>query len=458
MSTTHARCAGVLLHPTSLPSGKLDADAWRFLDWMAEAHLQVWQMLPLMQPVDGLSPYQGVSAFALNPALLPDNWRDELDAQRLAAFLANPPHWLLPYAQFTLLKQQMGGKAWNEWPLQWRTRDADALARLQADHSDALRAICTEQFALVDRWQQLKTYANQRGIRLFGDIPIFVGFDSVDVWSNPDEFRLDEQLNPAVVTGVPPDYFSETGQRWGNPHYHWPHMQANGFRWWQQRMAWSLELFDLVRIDHFRGLEASWEIPASEPTAMVGEWVKAPGAELLAALQASHDPLPVVAEDLGIITPEVVELKNRFDLPGMSVLQFGFNGLPDNPHSLAEQVENSVVYTGTHDNETSLGWWLGLTDQGQKDWILSQLDLTAGDMPWPLINAALQSPAQMAIVPLQDFLGLDNSARMNTPGTIVDNWLWRYDRQQLDPTLAQRIAALVDQHQRNPADHEDFHD
>jgi 4-alpha-glucanotransferase len=450
MATIHSRCAGVLLHPTSLPSGKLDERAWQFLDWMTEAHLTVWQMLPLMEPLDGLSPYQGVSAFAFNPALLPDNWQEKIEPQALAAFMAKPPHWLHPYAQFTLLKSLFDGKAWNQWPDQYKFRDTQALAALEHSHSAELQDICTRQFVLIQLWQQLKSAANRRGIRLFGDIPIFVAYDSVDVWSNPDEFRLDDNLDPTVVTGVPPDYFSATGQRWGNPHYNWPTMQANGFRWWQQRMTWSLELFDLVRIDHFRGLEASWEIAASEPTAMVGEWVKAPGAELLAALRASHDPLPVIAEDLGVITPEVVALKESFDLPGMSVLQFGFNGLPDNPHSLAEQVENSVVYTGTHDNETSLGWWQSLQDESQKSWILSQLDLNTGDMPWPLINAAFYSPANMAIIPLQDFLGLDNQARMNTPGTIVDNWLWRYEPQQLTSTLAQRIAAMTDSSSRSP--------
>lgn len=449
-ATTDARCAGILLHPTSLPSGKLDAAAGTFLDWMTAAHLTVWQMLPLTEPLDGLSPYQGISAFAFNPALLPDNWQAEVDPQALATFMANPPHWLLPYARFTLLKSLFGGSAWNQWPDIYKFRNPQALAQLDQSHVAELQAICTQQFALIQCWQQLKADANTRGIRLFGDIPIFVAYDSVDVWSNPDEFRLDDNLDPTVVTGVPPDYFSETGQRWGNPHYNWPTMEANGFRWWQQRMAWSLELFDLVRIDHFRGLEASWEIVASEPTAMQGTWVKAPGHELLAALQASHNPLPVIAEDLGIITPEVVALKESFGLPGMSVLQFGFNGLPDNPHALAEQVENSVVYTGTHDNETTLGWWQALQDEGQKSWILSQLDLTTGDMPWPLINAAFHSPAHMAIVPLQDFLGLDNQARMNTPGTIVDNWQWRYDPQQLTSTLAQRIAALADAAKRSP--------
>ncbi|MDO6681712.1 MULTISPECIES: 4-alpha-glucanotransferase [unclassified Oceanobacter] len=449
-----SRCAGVLLHPTSLPSGKLDESAWLFLDWMQAAHLTVWQMLPLMEPLDGLSPYQGVSAFALNPALLPDHWQNQIDPQALAAFIANPPHWLQPYARFTLLKQLHDGSAWNQWPDVYKFRDPQALADLDQHYADELHAIVSQQFALIQCWQQLKHAANTRGIQLFGDMPIFVAYDSVDVWSNPDEFKLDDNLNPTVVTGVPPDYFSATGQRWGNPHYHWPHMEANGFYWWRQRMAWSLELFDLVRIDHFRGLEASWEIAVSEPTAMTGNWVKAPGHALLSALQATHDPLPVIAEDLGIITPEVVALKEAFGLPGMSVLQFGFNGLPDNPHALTEQVENSVVYTGTHDNETTLGWWQALQDDGQKHWILSQLDLHVGEMPWPLIDAALQSPAYMAIMPLQDFLGLDNQSRMNTPGTIVDNWHWRYQPQQLTEALAQRIATLVDRCERYPAEQE----
>lgn len=457
MATIHSRCAGVLLHPTSLPSGKLDEQAWQFLDWMTAAHLTVWQMLPLMEPLDGLSPYQGISAFALNPALLPDNWQEKIDPQALRAFINTPPHWLLPYARFTLLKSLFDGKAWNQWPDQYKFRDPQALAALEHSHGNELQKICARQFALIQLWQQLKSAANNRGIHLFGDIPIFVAYDSVDVWNNPDEFRLDDNLDPTVVTGVPPDYFSATGQRWGNPHYNWPTMQANGFRWWQQRMAWSLELFDLVRIDHFRGLEASWEIAASEPTAMVGEWIKAPGAELLTALRASHDPLPVIAEDLGVITPEVVALKESFGLPGMSVLQFGFNGLPDNPHSLAEQVENSVVYSGTHDNETSLGWWQSLQDESQKNWILSQLDQNTGDMPWPLINAAFHSPAKMAIIPLQDFMGLDNQSRMNTPGTIVDNWLWRYEPQQLTSTLAQQIAVMADSSGRSP-DQETSHD
>ena len=443
-----ARRAGVLLHPTSLPSGKLDGDAWRFVDWMAEAHLTVWQMLPLTQPADGLSPYQSISAMALNPALLPDDWEAELADETLQVFLENPPSWLVDYSRFCVLRERFERAGWNEWPEQYKYREPSALAALESEYADELLLIRKQQCALIDRWQRLRQYANSKGIQLFGDMPIFVAYDSVDVWCHPEDFKLDEALHPWVVAGVPPDYFSENGQRWGNPHYNWQAMQDNNFHWWQQRVSWSLALFDLIRIDHFRGLEACWEIKAEEPTAINGEWVTVPGEQLLDALRAHYNPLPLVAEDLGLITPEVVALKHAFDLPGMSVLQFGFNGLPDNPHALNEQVTHSVVYTGTHDNETSLGWWQGIHEHHHREWIMSQLDGSVGEMPWPLINAALQSPACMAMVPLQDFLGLDNQARMNVPGTIDNNWLWQCPGDALTPELAHRIARLVDSHQR----------
>ncbi|MGB1090817.1 MAG: 4-alpha-glucanotransferase [Oceanobacter sp.] len=438
------RCAGLLLHPTSTPSGKLDEQILTLLDWMASAGLSVWQMLPLTPPADGISPYQGLSAFAMNPALLPDGWERTQDQDELSKFLENPPHWLDDYCLFRVIKNLHEGRCWNQWPDSYKYRDEQALAAFREGHADALQAIAEEQFALLSRWRQTRAEANSRGIRLFGDIPIFVAYDSVDVWSQPQQFRLDENLNPTVVTGVPPDYFSETGQRWGNPHYDWERMRLDDFQWWRNRMAWTLELFDMVRIDHFRGLEASWEITADEPTAINGHWVKAPGHELLSCLRREFDALPVIAEDLGIITEEVVALKQAFDLPGMSVLQFGFSGLPDNPHSPAEQIENSVVYTGTHDNETTLGWWLAQQDEGHKHWVMSQLDHEAGDMPWPLIQAAMSSPAQMAVVPMQDFLALDNQARMNTPGTIVDNWQWQYQPEDLSADLAQRIERMIE--------------
>lgn len=438
--------AGVLLHPTSLPSGTLNSQAWQFLDWMESAHLKVWQMLPLTEPVQGLSPYQSVSAFALNPALLPEDWQANWTSQQdtdFAAYLENEPHWLHDYALFMTIRQQFEQVPWSEWPTPLRTREAVALKAFAAEYAENIRFLKQQQFMLSDIWHRLKADANARGIQLFGDMPIFVAYDSADVWLNPHLFKLDEQYSPQVVTGVPPDYFSDIGQRWGNPHYDWTEMEKTDFHWWRQRIASDFELFDLIRIDHFRGLEACWEIPAEEETAMNGCWQKVPGQALLTALKQQFPGLPLVAEDLGVITPEVTALKEAFLLPGMSILQFGFNGLPDNPHSLSEQVENSVVYTGTHDNETTLGWWQSLENEEHKRWILSQLPESNLPMPWPIIAAAMYSVAQMAIIPLQDFLGLDNRSRMNVPGIADGNWSWKFQWSQLTPAMAEQIAQLV---------------
>lgn len=455
----NTRQAGVLLHPTSLPNelgqpGQLNEQAWRFLEWMESAGLSIWQMLPLTEPHEDGSPYQAVSAFALNPALLPDGWLDELDEQGFADYLNHPPHWLEDYALFMAIRRVHHLASWRDWPHALKSRDSDALSSFAEEHHAAIRLLKKQQYALQTRWRKLKESANSKGIQLFGDMPIFVAYDSADVWANPQLFKLDEDLNPTVVTGVPPDYFSETGQRWGNPHYHWQAMRADHFSWWRQRVAAALEDFDLVRIDHFRGLEAAWEIDANEETAIHGRWVDTPGQELLDALQADFPDLPLVAEDLGIITDEVVALKNRYGLPGMSVLQFGFNGLPDNPHALNEQVENSVVYTGTHDNDTSLGWFESL-DEGAQSWIMEQLapiafdKLSAADlphqMPWPLIAGALDSVARLAVVPMQDWLMLDGEHRMNVPGVAAGNWTWQFDWTHLPPELNSKIHALLAQ-------------
>ena len=455
------RQAGVLLHPTSLPNvngkpGQLNNQAWSFLDWMESAGLSIWQMLPLTEPHDDLSPYQAVSAFALNPALLPDDWESYLQQVEFALYMANPPHWLEDYALFMAIRADQNHASWLQWPVGLKNRDTDVLHTFSVNHTEKLIELKKQQFVLSIIWHKLKKEANQKGIQLFGDMPIFVAFDSADVWANPDQFQLDEDLNPTVVTGVPPDYFSETGQRWGNPHYNWEAMQADGFSWWRKRVAEALKQFDLVRIDHFRGLEASWEIDAKEETAINGHWVKTPGEALLDALQNDFPDLPLVAEDLGIITDEVVALKEKYALPGMSVLQFGFNGLPDNPHSLYEQVENSITYTGTHDNDTSLGWFESL-DDGAKHWVMEQLTPLVKDklaktglpeelsfnMPWPLIIAALESVAARVIVPMQDFLMLDASQRMNVPGTSEGNWGWQFDWSQVPDELAEHIKALV---------------
>jgi len=435
--------AGVLLHPTSLPSGKLDEQAWRFLDWMVQAKLSIWQMLPLTHPVQGLSPYQSVSAFAMNPALLPTNWLDRIDETDFQAYDQSPPHWLNDYALFMSLRQHFKMASWVEWPEIYRYRDFEALTLFAETHAYEIQFLKKQQFVLHQIWQELKATAHQKEISLFGDMPIFVAYDSVDVWVNPHLFKLDENLNPTVVTGVPPDYFSETGQRWGNPHYDWDEMQKDGFQWWHHRIQSDLSLFDLIRIDHFRGLESSWEIDANAETAVNGRWMKVPGQLFLDSLQKAFPKLPLVAEDLGIITPEVTALKERYHLPGMSVLQFGFNGLPDNPHSLSEQVENSVVYTGTHDNDTSLGWWESLEDSVYKNWVLSQLPASEESMPWPLIDAAFQSVASMAIIPMQDFLSLGSEDRMNTPGTIENNWTWQFRWDQMTPEITEKIAGLV---------------
>lgn len=442
-----ARSAGVLLHPTSLPSGVLDYQAWVFLDWIKKSGLSIWQMLPLTPPHDDLSPYQSLSAFAMNPRLLPSGWQKQLDAKAFEQYLLNPPHWLEDYALFVAIKAEFNGQGWFDWPQAYCQRDAQTLANFANTHKKAVDEVKKQQFYLQHIWHQLKTDANAKGIQLFGDMPIFVAYDSADVWANPDQFKLDANRQPTVVTGVPPDYFSETGQRWGNPHYNWQAMEQDDFRWWRLRVEAALDQFDLLRIDHFRGLEASWEIPAEEPTAINGQWVQVPGEALLTKLQQEFDPLPLVAEDLGIITPEVVALKNQFNLPGMSVLQFGFSGLPDNPHALNELVENSVVYTGTHDNDTSVGWFNSLNGDTQA-WVLSQIRNDVGEMPWPLIASGFDSIGERVIVPMQDFMALGSDQRMNTPGTTENNWRWQFDWDELPDGLDQRIKALVDGSQR----------
>ena len=454
--------AGVLLHPTSLPNnagklGQLNDQAWLFLEWMQTANLCVWQTLPLTHTHEDLSPYQALSAFAFNPALLPDNGLENIDSQAFEAYLQSPPHWLEDYVLFVSIREQQGLASWVDWPEGLKMHQHEALEQFAKTHQSHLIFLKQQQFVLQQIWTKLKHDANQKGIQMLGDMPIFVAFDSADVWANPDQFQLDEHHCPTVVTGVPPDYFSDTGQRWGNPHYNWQTMQQDGFVWWRQRVARALEQFDRVRIDHFRGLESSWEIKASEQTAIHGTWQKVPGEALLNTLKKDFPALPLVAEDLGIITSEVVALKNQFNLPGMSVLQFGFNGLPDNPHSLYEQVENAITYTGTHDNDTTLGWFESL-DDGAKSWILqqimpiseAQLDQVglSKKMPWPLIVAGLNTVADTVIVPMQDWLMLDGAHRMNVPGKPEGNWRWQFDWSQVPDDLASKVAVLIRQAKR----------
>jgi 4-alpha-glucanotransferase len=437
------RKAGVLLHPTSLPSGVLDADVESFLAWMERCGLRVWQMLPVAPPHADRSPYQAYSSHGINPALLPPDIRfTPADACAFQEFKSAHARWLDNYSMFVALRQHFNDRPWYEWPKGFKYRDQRALEQFAVIHHARIEHLKQEQFLLWRRWDEIHAGARTRGIELLGDIPIAVAYDSANVWANPHLFKLDAELRPTVVAGVPPDYFSKTGQRWGNPHYNWDEMMRDDFAWWRRRIATVLHLFDRVRIDHFRGLVALWEIPVESEDGRTGEWVPTPGRELLQALKKDFPSMPFIAEDLGVITPEVIALRDEFGLPGMSVLQFGFDGDGNNPHSIENQKPNTVVYTGTHDNDTTLGWFESLDPEMRKH-VLSKLPDDVGPMPWPLIAAALESPAHTAIIPMQDWLGLDSSHRTNIPGTTEGNWSWRFDWAQLPDELEHRIFSLV---------------
>jgi len=559
------RRAGILLHPTSLPgtpgNGDLGQHAFRFVDFLADCGISIWQMLPLGPPHEDLSPYQTQSVHAANPLLISldqlvksgwltsdsnpvlehelehelqqlaqQGWyQDDAQARareitqlvkqynlpaefamfsppeaairyRLARlkqaragfekqanandkqayndFITQQQHWLDDYALFRALqtenqaqnikplqtqyllelKQQSDQHAlhakrenileeikkrigWWNWEPNIRQRQPEALAAARQRLAKEIEQHRFEQFIFYRQWQELKKYAHERGIYLFGDIPIFVSLDSVDVWANQESFDLDAAGQPKMVAGVPPDYFSATGQRWGNPHYHWGHMQANGFQWWIARLKTAELLFDIARIDHFRGFEAYWAIPAHCETAIEGEWIKAPGAALFEKLQQLKT-LPLIAEDLGIITDEVRQLRDRFGLPGMKILHFAFDSGPDNPYLPNNHVENCIVYTGTHDNDTTVGWFQKLDDH-QRQTVCNNIGASPQDMPWSLIQTAYASVAKLAIVPLQDFLALDSQHRMNIPGTATGNWRWRFDWSQFPPGLNDRIRGII---------------
>jgi len=426
------RRAGLLLHPTSLPSITL-AGLERWLDFLQAAGIGVWQMLPLGLPLGGLSPYQCASAFAVNPALFP---AAPADMHGFMDWRNRQAHWLADFARFMVIKAEQGGTRWTDWPPALRDRDAQTLAAFDVSHADKLNAVMVEQYRVAFHGQRIRAQAAARGIQLFGDMPIFVAHDSADVWAQRGLFLLDDAGHPTVVTGVPPDYFCANGQRWGNPHYNWAAMQADGFAWWRARLRAHFEWFDLLRIDHFRGLAAAWEIPADEPTAVHGEWVAAPGAELLQAIADEMGELPLVAEDLGLITPDVIALRHRFGLPGMAVMQFAFDDHADNPHKPENVHPDTVYYTGTHDNDTTLGWWRALPDEARRQ-VMRQLDVGEPDaVPAAMIATVLESRAALAVLPLQDVLRLGSEARMNTPGTDNGNWSWRFAWDALTPELA----------------------
>ncbi|MBI5142130.1 MAG: 4-alpha-glucanotransferase [Nitrospirae bacterium] len=493
------RSCGVLLHITSLPGrceiGDIGPAAHGFLDFLREAGARYWQFLPL-HPTDagfGDSPYMSFSAFAGNPLLISPELlaveklldsddilqlaglpTDSVDFERLIpakesllrkafgrfvergvpaefdAFRSGNASWLPDYALFMALKGRYPSCAWNAWPGGLARREASAIKK--ARHELAAEIMYHEflQYVFETQWHALKLAAQERGIGLIGDLPIYVGFDSADVWSAPDMFDLDpETLLPAHVAGVPPDYFSETGQRWGNPLYKWrtaddaPNMPV--FDWWVARLGRMLDLVDLLRIDHFRGIEAYWEIPAEEKTAINGRWVKGPDAALFEHLQNRLGKLPILAEDLGIITPEVAELRDGFGFPGMKIIQFAFDSGPDNPY-LAFNYEspNCVVYTGTHDNDTTVGWFRNAISEDGRNRVREHIgNGPDDDIHWQIIRYALSSTARLAIIPVQDLLGLPSSGRMNTPGLPHGNWRWRCQADMLSHELGARLSSLL---------------
>ncbi len=469
------RC-GILLPITALPDGAENGDfdsAPRFIDWLAKAGVTVWQILPLGPTHDDLSPYLCLSAHAGNPALIGLRWlakqqffeasastgdrrqtlgqayllfRHRADAQLVAeyeAFVSDATHWLEDYATFFVLWQHHKQLSWTEWPQALRDRTPSALAQAQERWAQAIDEVKFTQFLFFKQWREIREYAQSRGVLIFGDMPLFVAHDSADVWANRHYFKLADNGTASVVAGVPPDYFSATGQRWGNPHYQWSAMQADGFSWWRERLETQLRLYDLVRLDHFRGLQASWEIPADSVTAEQGVWREAPGYALLESLKAGRHEIPLVAEDLGLITPEVLHLRDDFSLPGMAVLQFAFDGGSDNPYLPHNLEKHSVLYTGTHDNDTSLGWFNRLA-QDQSVRVRSYLRCLKKDMPGALVASALASVAQWAVIPLQDILELGTSHRINTPGTRTGNWRWRFQWQQLTEQHAFDLRTQID--------------
>lgn len=469
------RRSGILLHPTSLPgpcsSGVLGEDAYRFVDFLKDAGFSVWQMLPLGPTHGDNSPYQSLSVHAGNPQLIDlkwlvdKGWLEEQDLRNCFAdvfgrskclsiafshfrkqcddhpednecqafhqFVQEQAFWLDDFALYCALKKENQNKSWVDWPEAIKKRKKKALTQAKEHLRNEIYFYQFEQFLFFSQWLALKEYANNNGVYLFGDLPIFVAHDSADVWAQRQFFKLDPQGHSEVVAGVPPDYFSATGQRWGNPHYHWHEMEKSGFSWWKERIDTQQILFDVIRIDHFRGFEACWEIPAEEETAINGQWVTTPGEKLMTALYQAYPHLTLVAEDLGIITKEVNELREQFNLPGMKILQFAFSGEASNPYLPHNHQVNSVVYTGTHDNDTTLSWLNTLNDD-EKHYIRQYFNFPYETLNYVLMSSAMASVAKLAMLPLQDIMNLGEGHRMNTPGTTEGNWLWRFTWEQLN--------------------------
>lgn len=508
------RSAGILCHITSLPGrwgiGDFGKVAYEFVDWLAAAGQRIWQVLPLGPPGYGESPYQSYSAFAGNSLLIgldrlaEEGWLSprELDAaspfaegpiadfemvrafreqcltqaqqefqrrapaavrEEFAEFRREHAWWLDDYALFSAAKSAHGGRAWTEWSADLAARRAAVMKSQAAALNDGIEREAFVQFQFHRQWQKLKAYANSRDIRIMGDVPIFVAHDSADVWSNQKLFSLDASGRPLVVAGVPPDYFSATGQRWGNPLYRWELMQQDGYAWWIERLRHALAQYDMVRVDHFRGFEGYWEIPGTDETAAGGRWRKGPGAPFFKQVLNKLGDIPLVAEDLGLITPEVEALRDEFDFPGMRVLQFAFGEDPKaidyQPHNY---VRNCVVYTGTHDNDTTVGWFQSEAGESttrtaaqiakERKRTLNYTGTTGTYIHWDMIRLALASVADTAIVPMQDVLGLGTEARMNLPGSSTGNWSWRLTSKQLTSEVRDRLGTMVESYGRNVAE------
>ena len=488
------RKAGVLLHPTSLPgnqaNGELGRDAYKFVDFLVASGIRMWQMLPIGPTHDDLSPYQCYSAFAGNIDLLSlekvleEEWlhvgehhlfiesvpdKVTLDKKssinffygqfcqnatqeqknEFSEFESLEKHWLDDFSLFSVLKEKFVNYGWVSWPISLRDRKQSALDDVRLQYSSEIKLIIFSQFLFYKQWADLKRYANDRGVEIFGDLPLFVAHDSADVWARRELFKLDGEGQPTVVAGVPPDYFSETGQLWGNPIYDWVAMKVDGYQWWIERFEALFKLFDLVRIDHFRGLEAYWEVPASHETALHGHWVEGPKYEFFEALkQKFGEKLPLVAEDLGVITEEVDKLRKNYHLPGMKILHFAFDSDSLNPYLPHNHEVESVVYTGTHDNNTTLGWYEALSD-GSKERIAEYFSHPQEPMPWLLIRAAFSSVAELAIIPMQDLLSLGGEDRMNIPGTTEGNWRWRFEWDQVNQDeLSEKLRGLCQLYSR----------
>jgi 4-alpha-glucanotransferase len=493
-----ARSAGILLHPTSLPGpygiGDLGEQAYRWIDGLVRAAQTWWQILPLGPTGYGDSPYQAFSAFAGNVYLIsPDVLanegllrRSDLEGRQFPAghvdygavipfklgllarawehfrggaapalrqpfeeFCKREAAWLDDFALFMALKSAHSGASWQSWPRELVLRRPEALERARRELDGPLGMHKFGQFLFFRQWSAVKSYANSKGIRLIGDVPIFVSGDSADVWANPQLFLLDEQRRPRVVAGVPPDYFSATGQLWGNPLYDWEAARRDGYAWWLARLRATLRQVDLVRLDHFRGFEAHWEVPAGSPNAIHGRWVKGPDLDFFFAVRERLGGLPLIAEDLGLITPEVEKLRDDLHLPGMRILQFAFGGAPEDRFLPHNYERNCVVYTGTHDNDTTRGWYATISE-GERHYIRRYLGRDGSDVAWDMIRLAWSSVADLALAPLQDALNLGSEGRMNFPGRPAGNWGWRYTREQLTPGVLDRLEDLTRLYARAP--------